>query len=116
MPPTTSPLRVLIVDDDPAFAELITCVLELDGVDVVGHARDGVEGSESAVALRPDVVVMDVRMPRMDGLEAIDASSSVSRAPSSVQLVTTPKTSSVAIDSARPVICQDRATAELLHG
>lgn len=64
------PLRVLLVDDDPAFAELITCVLSLDGVDVLGHAHDGAEGVELTLELEPDVVVMDVRMPRMDGLEA----------------------------------------------
>jgi CheY-like chemotaxis protein len=64
------PTRVLLVDDDPAFAELITCMLELDGVIVVGHALDGAEGVEFARRLEPDVVLMDVRMPRMDGLEA----------------------------------------------
>lgn len=64
------PIRVLLVDDDPAFAELITCVLSLGGVDVLGHARDGAEGIELTQELEPDVVVMDVRMPRMDGLEA----------------------------------------------
>lgn len=64
------PLRVVLVDDDPAFAELITCVLMLEGVDVLGHAHDGAEGVELTLELEPDVVVMDVRMPRMDGLEA----------------------------------------------
>jgi DNA-binding NarL/FixJ family response regulator len=65
-----SPIRVLIVDDDPGFAELITCVLSLDGVAVVGHALDGVEGVELTSELEPDVVVMDIRMPRMDGIVA----------------------------------------------
>lgn len=64
------PLRVLIVDDDPAFAELITSVLKLDGVDVLDHAFDGAEGVALALKLEPDVVLMDVRMPLMDGFEA----------------------------------------------
>lgn len=68
--PAPPPLRVLLVDDDPAFAELITCVLSLDGVEVLGHAQDGAEGVELTHQLEPDVVLMDVRMPRMDGLEA----------------------------------------------
>ena len=70
MSPAPPPLRVLLVDDDPAFAELITCVLSLDGVEVLGHAQDGAEGVELTHQLEPDVVLMDVRMPRMDGLEA----------------------------------------------
>jgi DNA-binding NarL/FixJ family response regulator len=68
--PALPPIRVLLVDDDPAFAELITCVLSLDGVDVLGHAHDGAEGVELTHQLQPDVVVMDLRMPRMDGLGA----------------------------------------------
>ncbi len=70
MPAASAPHRVLIVDDDPAFAELITCVLRMDCVDVLAHALDGAEGVELALELSPDVVLMDVRMPRMDGLEA----------------------------------------------
>jgi DNA-binding NarL/FixJ family response regulator len=64
------PLRVLLVDDDAAFSELIACVLRLDGVDVLGHADNGAEGVELAIGLEPDVVVMDVRMRRVDGAEA----------------------------------------------
>ncbi len=70
MSPASPPLRVLLVDDDPAFAELIKCVLKLDGTEVLDHALDGAEGVELALNLEPDVVLMDVRMPVMDGFEA----------------------------------------------
>jgi DNA-binding NarL/FixJ family response regulator len=68
--PAPPPLRVLLVDDDPAFAELIKIVLALDGIEVLEHAIDGAEGVELALRLEPDVVLMDVRMPVMDGFEA----------------------------------------------
>jgi DNA-binding NarL/FixJ family response regulator len=65
------PLRILIVDDDPLFRELLAFVVRTDpGTELVGEACDGVEGVELAGELRPDVVVMDLRMPRMDGFDA----------------------------------------------
>lgn len=65
------PVRVLIVDDQPAYAQTLELVLGTDErIKIVGHAVDGVDGVERALALRPDVVVMDVQMPRMDGIEA----------------------------------------------
>jgi CheY-like chemotaxis protein len=64
------PLRVLLVDDEPAFAELIKTLLRLDGIELLDHALDGAEGVELALSLEPDVVLMDIRMPVMDGFEA----------------------------------------------
>jgi CheY-like chemotaxis protein len=63
--------RVLVVEDDDSFAEALRDLLEADGrLEVAGTARDGREGVELAEALRPDVVLMDIVLPVMDGLEA----------------------------------------------
>jgi DNA-binding NarL/FixJ family response regulator len=63
--------RVLVVEDDDSFAEVLRELLEADGrLEVAGRARDGREGVELAEALRPDVVLMDIVLPVMDGVEA----------------------------------------------
>jgi DNA-binding NarL/FixJ family response regulator len=65
------PLRVLLVDDAPLYARTLELVLGSDRrLHVVGIAADGAEGVERALALAPDVVVIDVRMPVVDGIEA----------------------------------------------
>jgi DNA-binding NarL/FixJ family response regulator len=62
---------VLLVDDDAVLRELLAFVLRTDlGAEIVGQAADGARGVELAEELRPDVVAMDLRMPRMDGFEA----------------------------------------------
>ena len=64
-------IRVLLADDQPLIrAGLRMIVEETDGIDVVGEAQDGAEAVRLAAALSPDVVVMDVRMPGVDGIEA----------------------------------------------
>ena len=64
-------LRILVVDDQLLYAEAISVLLDQhDGLEVVGIARDGRDAIEQAVALRPDVVLMDIRMPRLDGISA----------------------------------------------
>lgn len=64
-------LRVLVVDDQRVVREgLGTLVGLLDGIEVVGTAADGEEAVAAAATLRPDVVLMDLRMPRCDGVEA----------------------------------------------
>ncbi|MGW6572831.1 response regulator [Streptomyces sp. NPDC054945] len=64
-------IRVLIVDDQVMVREGFSVLLNaMDGIEVVGEAVDGREAIEQVAALRPDVVLMDIRMPRMNGLEA----------------------------------------------
>jgi DNA-binding NarL/FixJ family response regulator len=63
-------LRVLVVDDDPMTRRMIVDELEQEGIDVAGQARNGEEALELAVRVRPDVVLMDVVMPGMDGIAA----------------------------------------------
>jgi RNA polymerase sigma factor (sigma-70 family) len=64
-------VRVLIADDQTLVRAGFRKILEADAeIEVVGEAADGFEAVEAARALEPDVVLMDVRMPRLDGLEA----------------------------------------------
>ena len=68
---TDRTVRVLIVDDaDPIRLLLRGMLGTAEGVEVVGEAGDGAEAVELARRLRPDVVIMDVTMPVMDGIEA----------------------------------------------
>ncbi len=64
-------IRVLVAEDSPTARALLLAILGSDPeIQIVGEARDGVEAVERTRELRPDVVTMDVRMPRMDGFEA----------------------------------------------
>jgi DNA-binding NarL/FixJ family response regulator len=62
--------RVLVVDDQELVRAGLRAILETNGVDVVGEAGDGEEAVEFTRDLRPDIVLMDVRMPVLDGIEA----------------------------------------------
>jgi DNA-binding NarL/FixJ family response regulator len=65
------PVRVLVVDDQRLMRDGIASLLGIqDGIEVVGMAANGQEALEQALALRPDVILMDVRMPIMDGVAA----------------------------------------------
>ena len=65
------PLRVLVADDQRVVREGLTLMLGLlDGIEAVGAAADGEEALALVASERPDVVLMDLRMPRLDGIEA----------------------------------------------
>lgn len=64
-------IRVLVADDQPIIRTGLTAVLDAQpGIEVVAQAVDGLEAVELARRLRPDVCLLDSRMPRMDGVEA----------------------------------------------
>lgn len=94
------PLKVLVADDDPLFAEIVTILLAAEErIDVVGDAADGKEAVELAASLLPDVVLMDLSMPVMDGIEATRTISS--SLPSVRVVVLTGSASLADVDSAR---------------
>ncbi len=67
----SEPIRVLLVDDQELFREGVRVIVDAqDGMEVVGTAADGVEAVRMVDELAPDVVLMDIRMPEMDGVEA----------------------------------------------
>jgi DNA-binding NarL/FixJ family response regulator len=69
--PASAPVRVLIADDHRLFGEALEAVLTVDErIEVVGHAYDGQEAVELAHELGPDVTLMDISMPVLDGFEA----------------------------------------------
>ncbi|MHB1160428.1 MAG: response regulator [Chloroflexota bacterium] len=65
-----SPMKLLLVDDQPLFLEGPQSLLAARGVEVVGTAGDGFEALAKARGLHPDVILMDVQMPRCNGLDA----------------------------------------------
>jgi DNA-binding NarL/FixJ family response regulator len=72
--------RVMVVDDNPVVRSGLTALLEASGdMDVVAEAGDGRNAVERAWQVMPDVVLLDVRMPRVDGVSAAEALSKISR-------------------------------------
>jgi two-component system response regulator EvgA len=62
-------MTVLIVDDHPSFRSSARALLEAEGYEVVGEAENGLEGLHAARSLHPDLVLLDVQLPDIDGFE-----------------------------------------------
>ncbi|MGH3040379.1 MAG: response regulator [Gaiellaceae bacterium] len=61
------PIRILIVDDHPSFRATVKALLLADGFEIVGEAEDGRSALEAVERLKPDLVLLDVQLPDMDG-------------------------------------------------
>lgn len=71
---TSETIRVRVVDDHPLYRECLRSAIRgMAGIEVVGEAADGDEAVRQAVALDPDEVLMDLQMPRRDGIDATRA-------------------------------------------
>jgi DNA-binding NarL/FixJ family response regulator len=75
---------VLVVDDHPSFRATARAVLEAEGFVVVGEAVSGPEALELAAELRPDIVLLDVQLPGLDGFEVAERLGANGRAPATV--------------------------------
>jgi DNA-binding NarL/FixJ family response regulator len=112
------PIHVLIADDHRLFAEALQAILAGDErIEVVGHAGDGKEAVKLAHDLNPDVVLMDINMPVMDGIEAARTISGNSSHASILML--TGSNSRADVDRARQAgaagyVTKDRIAAELI--
>jgi len=64
-------MKLLLVDDHPLFLDALRNMLESRGLNVAGTAHDGLEAIDQARALRPSIILMDIQMPRLDGLATL---------------------------------------------
>jgi DNA-binding NarL/FixJ family response regulator len=109
---------VLIVDDHRLFAQALEAILATDDrIEVLGQARDGGEAVELAASLDPDVILMDIAMPGMDGFEATRHIRE--RKPAACVLMLTGSNSRADVDRARKAgaagyVTKDRIAAELI--
>jgi DNA-binding NarL/FixJ family response regulator len=104
------PLTVLIVDDHEGFRQVARELLEADGIKVVGEAADGESAITEVERLRPQVVLLDIRLPGMDGF-AVAARLGEARDPPAIVL-----TSSYAASSYRRRLAESPARAFIPKG
>ncbi|HWJ45676.1 MAG TPA: response regulator transcription factor [Gaiellaceae bacterium] len=111
-------IRVLIADDHRMFAEALRAILATDErLQVVGHASDGADAVRLALKTRPDVTLMDIAMPVMDGLEATKQIRT--HWPGACVLMLTGSNSRTDVDRAREAgaagyVTKERIAAELI--
>jgi DNA-binding NarL/FixJ family response regulator len=111
-------IRVLIVDDEVPFTEMVQALLEVEqGIEVVGAAADGKQAVNLALQLAPDVIIMDISMPVMDGLDATREIRE--QDPSANVLILTGSLNTAEVDRARTVgaagyLTKDRIAGELV--
>ncbi len=111
-------VRILIADDHSLFAEALQAILATDDrFEVVALARDGREAVERALALRPDVTLMDIAMPVLDGFEATEQVRA--EWPTACILMLTGSNARADVDRARKAgaagyVTKDRIAAELI--
>jgi DNA-binding NarL/FixJ family response regulator len=116
------PIKVLLVDDEELVRSGFRLLLDVeDDVTVVGEATNGAEAVEQARAIRPDVVLMDIRMPKMDGIEAIkEIATTTGLQLVRVLILTTYDTDAYVFEGLRAgasgFLLKDAGPAELLHG
>jgi CheY-like chemotaxis protein len=95
-----SPTRVLVVDDHDGFRAVARALLEGDGLTVVAEAADGVEALAAAAMTNPDLVLLDVHLPDLDGFEV------------SKRLAVLPKPPVIVLTSSRPIADLRRRVGE----
>ncbi len=118
----TAPIRVLLADDEKLVRSGFRLLLDLEeDVTVTGEATTGAEAVEQARLTRPDVVLMDIRMPKMDGIQATRAiTATAALRQVRILILTTYDTDAHVFDGlqagASGFLLKDAGPAELLHG
>ena len=114
----TQTIRVLIADDHRLFGQALEAILATDDrIEVAGHAADGAEAVKLALATDPDVILMDISMPVMDGIQATKQIRK--QRPQACILMLTGSNSRTDVDHAREAgaagyVTKDRIAAELI--
>ena len=111
-------VRIVIADDHPIFRDGLKGLLDSEpGFQVVGEAADGVEAVKATQTLRPDVLLLDVAMPRMGGLDTLSA---LAGSPTRVIMLAASISESAVLKAiqlgARGVVLKEAATRQLLEG